>query len=438
VAESRVPPHDLTAEDAVVGSLMLTSGHSNDVAEKVFHLIGPSDFYRPANGHIFHSCHQLWLAGEPIDAVTIADKLKADGLLDQCGGAAHLISMMSNTPAVSAAPKYAKIIADLSTLRRVLAVSAELMDAALNRTMDTPGELIQSAISDLSALDISLDSLPEGVSTLDDFLDRPDIERPPWCIPGLMRVGWRCILVAAEGVGKTTLFRQIGMAAAQGIHPLAYTKIKPVRTLIVDLENPDDSILDTCEPIRATVRSKVTDYDPDRAWLWHKPSGIDIRSRADRGHLEAVIAHCRPQLVCLGPLYKAYSVSAKESDEQAAGEVMRILDSLRTRYQFGLMMEHHAPKAHGGSTRAMMPYGSSLWLRWPELGLSMTPEDNEGNLMKVGRWRGDRLKSQWPTQLSRSSPWPWQGRWPTGTFGGPNEPPPPTVINEPTGLDEPF
>jgi replicative DNA helicase len=208
------------------------------------------------------------------------------------------------------------------------------------------------------------------------------------------------------------------MAAAQGIHPLHFEPIEPQRTLIVDLENPDDSILGVCEPIRGQAVARVRgDYDPDRAWLWHEPAGIDLRSRRGRSDLEAVVAHVRPSLVCLGPLYKAYRVTARESDELAASEVMAVFDDLRTRYSFALLLEHHAPKG-SGKARELMPYGSSLWLRWPEIGLQLRPKTPDGAVMQVGRWRGDRLENSWPVEIERSTGWPWRGIWPKGTFTG--------------------
>jgi replicative DNA helicase len=258
--------------------------------------------------------------------------------------------------------------------------------------------------------------VPSDLWVLDEFLDRPQSERPEWVIPGLARVGWRVMVVAAEGVGKTVLFRQIGLAAAQGIHPLNFRTMTPCRTLIVDLENPDDSIIDVCEPIRQQAKKfDPRSYDADRAWLWHRPGGINLRKRKDRADLEAVIAHVHPTLVCLGPIYKSYRVEARESDELAGAEVMAVFDDLRTRYGFALMLEHHAPKGSGGA-RDLMPYGSSLWLRWPEIGLKLTPATEDNSLMTVGRWRGDRLENEWPAELERSQPWPWKGLW-TPTTG---------------------
>jgi len=418
----RIPPHNLEAERSLIGGCLL----SKDAISSSERIVAPGDFYSANHGMIYDAIIHLWRDGSTVDPVVVSEELSRRGLLEQVGGAGDLISMMAGTPAVSSAPRYAKITADLSTYRKILRVAFDMEESAYAASMASPGDLVDWVLGQLGEVDVALDSLPDGVSTFDEFLDRPVEDRPPWCVPGLLRVGWRCMLVAAEGVGKTVLFRQIGLAIAQGIHPLHFQPCIPSRVLIVDLENPEDSIVDVCNPIRATVQNQAQEYDPDRAWLWHKPAGIDLRSRADRSKLEAVIAHTKPDLVCLGPLYKCYTVSASESDEQAAGEVMRVFDDLRTRYSFGLLMEHHAPKG-AGRVREMMPYGSSLWLRWPEIGLSMKPDDHTGNVMSVGRWRGDRLENEWPTQLIRSSDgptagtWPWRGRWPDGTFLNQNQ-----------------
>jgi replicative DNA helicase len=233
------------------------------------------------------------------------------------------------------------------------------------------------------------------------------------------------VLVAAEGVGKSVLFRQIAIAAAQGIHPLSFDPMKevPPRTLIIDLENPEDAIVDVCKPIRDEALGRAgADYDPDKAWLWWVPQGMDLRSRAGKAKLEAVIEHVRPEVVALGPLYKSYAVAANERDEQAALEVMRTFDDLRTRYKFALLLEHHAPKGSGGASRELTPYGSSLWLRWSEIGLTMNPlgDDPEDlSLMRLGRFRGDRVEHAWPNRVRRSKPWPFQGEWDAGTVRQP-------------------
>jgi len=433
MTRDRVPPHDIAAEEALLGALL----YSQDALNEAVKLLKATDFYKPANRRIFDAALTLWDQGDPVDSITIAGVLDERKQLDAVGGSAALVEIMAQGGVSSSVAKYADRIVRCASWRRFIGLCAEVSELAFEQEAD-PVELADIVAARLSEVGVpEVGGLPGGLSTVDEFLDRPVERRAPWVVPGMIRVGWRVMLVAAEGVGKTVLFRQIGIAVSQGIHPLNFESIEPKRVLIVDLENPEDSITDVCEPIRVQTLAKVRDeYDADRAWLWHRPGGIDLRSRRDRGDLEAVIAHVRPDLVCLGPIYKAYSVAARESDELAAKEVMGIFDDLRTRYSFALMLEHHAPKGMGKS-REMMPYGSSLWLRWPEIGLSLEPETPDGKVMKVGRWRGDRLENAWPIEIERSFPWPWSGTWPTGTFSNARSPQPPRQAPRPPVDDLP-
>lgn len=222
------------------------------------------------------------------------------------------------------------------------------------------------------------------------------------------------MIVGAEGVGKAVTMRQIAGAAAQGIHPFNLTPIPAVRTLLVDVENPADAIVETADMIAKAARHQSDGYDPDRAHIWHQPGGINLRDRADRLRFDQVLAKVRPDVVCAGPMYKLYRVGARESDEQAAQEVQHIFDDLRTRYSFALVLEHHAPKG-SGPVRDLLPYGSSLWLRWPELGIKLDPDVDAGGKgsLGVGRWRRDRVVCSWPYRLDRGTRWPWVGWWPT-------------------------
>jgi replicative DNA helicase len=85
-------------------------------------------------------------------------------------------------------------------------------------------------------------------------------------------------------------------------------------------------------------------------------------------------------------------------------------------------LEHHAPHGETSKIREMRPFGSSLWLRWPEFGLALKRDPDRRTSLKVGRWRGDRVNADWPKRLDRGTVWPWVGVWDT--------PPPPD--------DEPF
>lgn len=392
-------PHDLDAERFLLGDLFVwTTAHA-----PVMDTVDPSDFYAPFHAAVFDAMGRLYRSGERVDFLAVAELLTASGVVFERPKLVEL-----TTFGTGGWRKAAEVVVRLSAARKLIA----LFDAGRKQIADgtDPAEVTETAKAELAAIDLPLVGGPPAyLSTLEDFVTSRPAELDAWLIPGLLREQWRAMIVAPEGKGKSWLFRQFAMLAAQGMHPLTYKPIPPVRCLLVDLENPADSIVRNCRPVLEAIRSGTVDYEPDRSWLWHRPQGIDLRARGDRGELERAVAATRPQLVCMGPLYKAYRVQARESDELAAGEVQQFLDRLRTRYGFALLLEHHAPKKQQG-VRELTPYGSSLWMRWPELGIKLRPDDRapKGSLL-VETWRDAREVCVWPKRLDRGQKFPWVG-----------------------------
>lgn len=240
--------------------------------------------------------------------------------------------------------------------------------------------------------------------------DRVDYE---WVIPGLLEIGERVIVVAAEGVGKTMLARQVALLSAAGVHPFAFQPMKPVRTLFVDLENPERIIKRMSRNIVDAINSqrKVD----SRLWkgaidahLFMKPSGFDLLKASDRALLEKRMEEVKPQMVCLGPLYKAFVDPGGRTSEAIATEIAKYLDQLRTAFRCALWLEHHAPLGATGSTRELRPFGSAVWSRWPEFGLSLQPMLTEGPYTyEVRHFRGARDERPWPKKIVRGRKYPF-------------------------------
>ena len=93
--------------------------------------------------------------------------------------------------------------------------------------------------------------------------------------------------------------------------------------------------------------------------MWSKPGGLDLRSPRDRADLIREIRAQRPQLVVAGPVYKLGRRHDGESYEDAAEGLQGVLDELRTRFGFAVILEHHAPKPQGGK-RDLLPWISAL------------------------------------------------------------------------------
>ena len=119
-----MPPHDLQAEESLLGAMMLSPQAIADAAG----IVTASDFYKPAHGHVYDAVHTLYASGQPVDAVTVADELRRFGLLDQVGGPAVLAQILSSTPATTNAARYAEIVEEHALLRRLISVAGEIAE----------------------------------------------------------------------------------------------------------------------------------------------------------------------------------------------------------------------------------------------------------------------------------------------------------------------
>lgn len=136
----RVPPHNLDAEESLIGAMLLSS----DAISIGTELLSPDDFYKPAHGQIFGAIRRLYESGQPADAVTVADELARAGLTSMGVDPAALVSLQANTPSVANAQHYASIVQELAILRRLIGASGEISDLAYSAPDDV-SSVIDSA-----------------------------------------------------------------------------------------------------------------------------------------------------------------------------------------------------------------------------------------------------------------------------------------------------
>lgn len=392
-----IVPADENLERALIGdTVSILSGRFEEAGR----LVSASDFYSPARQAIWHAAQTLHDGGHRTDQLTVGAEL------DRCGQGDFRAELATCAIAGGGAWRsYAEGIVRLATTRRlqsVLSVGLTAIDGGVDGYT-----LLDQMQADLAGIDSPAAAMPDGVIDLDE-LCRRELTESPWVIPGILRRGWRAMIVAPEGSGKSLLMEQIAICAHHGVDPFSHEAITPVRALIVDVEN-DESRLQS--GVRRVMRGLGENRKGGPIKAWSRPGGIDIRQRRGRSELEAVIADAQPDLVCMGPIYKMYDAKANEPEALVVAELMHVLDDLRSRYGFALILEHHAGHGEGGHLRKMRPYGSSYWLRWPEFGIGLEPDpepSRPGSLL-VKRWRSDRVASQWPDRLDWGRRFPWDG-----------------------------
>lgn len=144
---AQIPPHNLQAEESLLGAMLLTSTAIADSSE----ICQPADFYKPAHRLIFEAILQLYRNNEPVDPVTVADELSRQGQIDAIGGPATLLSLQANTPATSNAPRYARIVEEHALLRRVIEKCHDIAGKASDRPEDVDDflEIAEQAVYEL-------------------------------------------------------------------------------------------------------------------------------------------------------------------------------------------------------------------------------------------------------------------------------------------------
>ncbi|WP_018157578.1 replicative DNA helicase [Demetria terragena] len=115
-SEERVPPQDVSAEQSVLGGMLLSKDAIADCVEAV----RGTDFYRPAHELIWDAVIDLYGRGEPADAITVADELSKRGNLSRAGGQAYLHQLIQGVPTAANAGYYAQIVAERAVLRRLV------------------------------------------------------------------------------------------------------------------------------------------------------------------------------------------------------------------------------------------------------------------------------------------------------------------------------
>ncbi len=161
----RVPPHNLEAEESLLGAMLL----SRDAIATAIEKCSPADFYKPSHGQIFGAITALYSQGEPADAVTVAEELRRAGTLEEVGGAAMLGSLQSNTPAISSAGRYARIVEENSLLRRLIGVAQEIAEIGYG----LPGD-VTNAIDQAEAMvfEVAQRRSVDSIVSLHDLLGR--------------------------------------------------------------------------------------------------------------------------------------------------------------------------------------------------------------------------------------------------------------------------
>jgi replicative DNA helicase len=242
----KIPPQNLEAEQAVLGSLLI----DKNAIFKVADLLEPKDFYSPTHEKIYETILELYEKRQPIDLITLTSRLKEKELLKDIGGSSYLAELTNQVATSSHVEQYASAVKEKKILRELIRASAEIAEGVFE-----PSKEIEDLLDEVEQkiLSISQKSLPQNFIHLRDEL-KTAYER----IEKLQQGGGRLrgiptgfdeldellsglqkseliVLGARPSLGKTALALDIARnAAMKGGVPVGIFSIETSREQVVD------------------------------------------------------------------------------------------------------------------------------------------------------------------------------------------------------------
>jgi replicative DNA helicase len=255
VQGEKLPPHDIEAEEAVIGSLLI----DGDAIFTVASLLQPEDFFRERSRWIYEACLSLYQRDEEINQITVAQELSRQDKLEAVEGTAYLIHLVAIVPTSVHIESYAQIVQRLGVMRRLIAAAGQIaaigyqaepeIDDALNKAEDilfrlrhgqSPRDFVhirqlldqyfeENSLGPRPA-EAGLTQVPTGFIALDELLG------------GLQRSDM-VILAARPSLGKTSLALSIaGNAATRGAHVAIFSLEMARDSLVLRLVSAESGV----------------------------------------------------------------------------------------------------------------------------------------------------------------------------------------------------
>lgn len=223
----KLPPHDVEAEEAIIGSLLI----DGDAIYRIATIIKAEDFFRERNRWCYDACLSLYQRGDAINQITVAHELADQDKLETVGGSSYLSHLVGTVPTSVHAEHYARIVNRSATLRRLIQAGSDIAEIGYAGTADIETSITRAedllyrirtghAVRDFVTIREVLDQYLEDSAAVGSAFDQgvapipsgfTDLDR---LLGGLQR-GDLVILASRPGLGKSALAMNIARNASE-------------------------------------------------------------------------------------------------------------------------------------------------------------------------------------------------------------------------------
>lgn len=220
MADVRLPPHSEEVEACILGAILIDKDAIISVAE----FLRPEHFYNGNHGLIYEALLSLYEERQPIDLITLREKLKKAKALTKVGGSSYLTELVNRVPTAAHIEKYGQIVKDCFTKRELISASARVAELSFDEGQEASQVLdaAEQLIFSLSQKHLKQSFLPVKEALAESFDRLDELHKKPGGLRGIptgfkdlddtlagMQASNLLILAARPGLGKTALALQI-------------------------------------------------------------------------------------------------------------------------------------------------------------------------------------------------------------------------------------
>ena len=371
----RVPPQAIELEEAILGALLI----DRDALSKVIDILSAESFYVDGHQKIFEAITQLFGDSDPIDILTVSQRLKKEGELNNIGGEAKLIGLSTRVSSSAHIEFHSRIVVQKHIQRELIRISHSMIEQAYDETNDVL-ELLDTAEQSLFNIsqgnlkknyEGSFELVKQALQKIEDISKKEGLSGVPSGFKGVDRVtaGWQksdlIIIASRPGMGKTALSLSMARNMAIdhkipiGVFSLEMSSVQLITRLISSETGIGAEKLrkGNLEPIEwQQLSSKVKKLEDAPIFIDDTPalSIFDLRAKCRR-----LVAQHKVQIIVIDylQLMTAGVTKSNGNREQEISTISRSLKSIAKELEIpviALSQLSRAVETRGGSKRPLL------------------------------------------------------------------------------------